>query len=567
MRQFRTALYHIFLLLLCAGLGTQAIASPPKGAVPNGKGSYQDLVTLYDSFRTWREETALLRPVVGPVAYNKKAMDGHKARLKGFQNQLADMAVVNWDRHQQVDYLAIRAEMDAQDFSLTISRPWDRDPGFYLDPLMKIAFSEVPLDPAVSDDVRKRLAAIPSYLDGAKKALNDVAGDFADFAIHNLSYTDGVNLRHPWRAVPPAGIIGWYEDLLGRAKKDQPDLVPDINKALKALRGFDKWLKNNRHKMTGEAGVGEEHLNWFLRNVHYLPYTAHDIEVLAQRELERLYGFYGLERHRNRNLPELELPATKEEYYDRMAKMDAEVREFLEEEDLITVPDYVPSDWQEMGFNALWLERAGGPNFWEQILYRDPNPDHWHAVIPGHRFDGQLSARNTHPIRKYLRDAIRGEGWGLYWEEMPLQLGFYETYDRPRARELIHIFGIFRAVRTIGDVWMQKNEKDSLEVAEYWKKWTPYLDDDVARVDAEIYRRRPPGYGLGYTVGSFQMMRILADRKQQLGDDFNLREFHDWFMNVGRLPMALLRYELTGLSDEVDTFWERTPLSDVVEAK
>ena len=40
------------------------------------------------------------------------------------------------------------------------------------------------------------------------------------------------------------------------------------------------------------------------------------------------------------------------------------------------------------------------------------------------------------------------------------------------------------------------------EVVDWWRERTPWLDVDVARVDAEIYLRRPPGYGLGYTVGT-----------------------------------------------------------------
>ena len=86
------------------------------------------------------------------------------------------------------------------------------------------------------------------------------------------------------------------------------------------------------------------------------------------------------------------------------------------------------------------------------------------------------------------------------------------------------------------------------------------MDEDVARVDAEIYLRRPPGYGLGYMIGMVQMQKLLADRKQQLGDDFVLKEFHDTLMSLGRLPLSLLRFEMTGLDDEIQNFWVQEPL-------
>ena len=97
-------------------------------------------------------------------------------------------------------------------------------------------------------------------------------------------------------------------------------------------------------------------------------------------------------------------------------------------------------------------------------------------------------------------------------------------------------------------------------MVDYWLERVPYLDENVARVDAEIYLRRPPGYGIGYTIGTLQMQRLLADRKRQLGDDFELQAFHDDFMAAGRLPLSLVPWDMTGLDDEVSNFWHRDPM-------
>ena len=56
------------------------------------------------------------------------------------------------------------------------------------------------------------------------------------------------------------------------------------------------------------------------------------------------------------------------------------------------------------------------------------------------------------------------------------------------------------------------------------------------------------------------MQQLLADRKRQLRGDFVLREFHDTFMAAGRLPISLIRWEMTGLDDEVRDLWNREPL-------
>jgi uncharacterized protein (DUF885 family) len=98
------------------------------------------------------------------------------------------------------------------------------------------------------------------------------------------------------------------------------------------------------------------------------------------------------------------------------------------------------------------------------------------------------------------------------------------------------------------------------EVVDWWIERTPWLDENVSRVDAEIYLRRPPGYGLGYTVGMLQMQQLLADSKRLMGDDFVLKSFHDEFMAAGRLPISLIRWEMTGLDDEVRELWKRESL-------
>ena len=132
--------------------------------------------------------------------------------------------------------------------------------------------------------------------------------------------------------------------------------------------------------------------------------------------------------------------------------------------------------------------------------------------------------------------------------------------DKPRVRELIYLFGIFRAARMPADVWLQLNIMSAEEVADYWIERVPYLDRDVARVDAAIYLRRPPGYGLGYTTGMLQMQTLLAERKRQLGEAFRLRDFHDELLAAGRLPLSLIRWEMTGNDTGIAAFWAREPL-------
>ena len=80
----------------------------------------------------------------------------------------------------------------------------------------------------------------------------------------------------------------------------------------------------------------------------------------------------------------------------------------------------------------------------------------------------------------------------------------------------------------------------------YWMK----PDDSIAMFDLELYLRQP-GYGIGYYIGKVQLEALFADRARQLGEKFDLKQFHDAFIASGVIPISLIRWEMTGLDDEI----------------
>lgn len=551
----------LWSIVIACVLGSMSLQATAADGPPAGKGSYEEFVVLFDEFRgaqlpsPWNANfNDPASPDHGLMSYSRAAIDARLAKLGQLRARLDGMNVAAWPRGQQSEYLAVRALFDQQEFLLRVSRPWARDPGFYVDQLQRFAFASLPAEGARLERLQQELAAVPQIVAAAQATLDDVATDYARLALHNLRNTDGVGHGHPYRAVPPAGVIGWYEDLLGRARATQPGLVPAVERALASVREFDGWLERRMPEFRGKAGVGRARYDWYLRHAKLIPHTADELLLLSAMEWERVTAWYGIARHRNRNLPELEPSPTADEYARRIAATDRNIREFLVREGILTIPPYVG----ELDTNAPFIERPNGPNFWEYVQFRDPHPDHLHAVIPGHRFDGLVEDNNPHALRAAISDGVRAEGWGVYLEEAMMQAGVIA--DRPRVDELIYLFGIFRAARVPADVGMQRNEMTVEQAVQYMRERTPFLDEDVARVDAEIYLRRPPGYGIGYTVGYLQMRKLLADRRWQLGEKFDLRQFHDDFLSRGRLPMSLLRWEITGLDDEVRSLWSWQPI-------
>jgi len=550
--------------LLCL-FGTVRAADPVHYAgMPQGELDYDEFVELWDSFLHWRDpaaatKTRSLTDVAGLETdvypdFGAEAMASRLTQLRNFQERLNRFAVHTWATGRQVEFLAVRASLDQEEFTLRVSRPWSRDPGFYVDRMLRLTFTDLPVEGAALAELERQLEAIPGLVAQGKANLTDVAADYADLALFNLSNADGVGHGYPYRASPPQGVVGWYDDLLARAGQQQPELVEHITLAQSAVESFRDWLRANRPEMRARAGVGKAAFDWYLKHVKLMPYTSDEIVTLGRRELDRLWAQYALERHNNRDLPELTLPKTGADYQERIDTTDRLIRTFLVDEEIITIPEYIG----KLSTNVPWIARDGGPNFWEQIQYRNPTPDHLHAVIPGHRFDAVVERNNPDPVRGRLTDDARVEGWGVYLEEAMMYAGLLD--EQPRVRELIYLFGIFRAARMSADAWLQLNSMTANEVADFWIEHVPYLDRDVARVDAEIYLRRPPGYGLGYTTGMIQMQALLAARQRQLGDDFDLKAFHDELMQSGRLPLSLLHWEMTGDDEGIAALWLREPM-------
>ena len=531
---------------LAAGiLLSAALIRPFPAQTAAAGGTYDELVALYGEIRA-----ASRAPNDGSADFSAAAVQARAAKIPEYQQRLGAIDPAKWTIPQRVDCLLVRAALDNLDFQNRVLHPWSSDPAFYIDQIQPVTYPDLPVQGDRLTTLQNRLNSVPKILAQGQANLTHGAREFAKLAIYNLDNADGVGHGMPFRDVPPPGTRGWYVDFLERAKKQQPELVPAATKALAAVDEFRGWLKQHAPQMTAPAGVGRDNFNWYLKHVRFMPYTIDDSVKVGDSEYERAMAFLAFERNKNRALPEIALPKSKDEYEKRQHDAEDDIRQFIQKHDILTIPDYASGYLHQ---NVPWIVRASGKrNFWEEIQFRDPRPDTAHATLPGHAFDGMLHQHDKRPIRGSFGDSGRTEGWGFYLEEAMLQLGFIDS--RPRTKELFYIFQAARGVRDRAEAKLHSNEWTIDQAVKFMVTKVPYMDDDVARVDAEIYLKRPT-YGLSYQMGKMEMLKLLGDRKHQLGDKFDLKPFHDQFLAAGTIPISLIRWEMTGLDDEVKTFW------------
>lgn len=521
----------------------------PRPAQMQAATNYDALVKLYNDMRASQRPAA----VKGVPDYGAAAIQARRKALDDFGRSLDAFDSSSWQRAQRADHLLVLAQWRTLDFELRVLKPWARDANLYVDLLNRVPFAKLPLTGSALEEFKGQLRAVPEIVAQAKANLTEGAAEQTKAAIRSMEMADGVGHGHPYRSPPPAGVIGWFDDLSAQLSKHHPDLVADAAKAKASAVEFRDWLKQNQGRMNAKSGIGLDNYDYLQRYIRLMPYTSRQNLELGERELERARAFLAIERWKNRKVPVLAPASSAEDYDKRKKDADDHIRRFIREQEILTIPDYI----KELDTNVPWIVRPGGKrNFWEEIQFRDPRPDHVHAVIPGHRFDGLVHRMDKRPIRGSYSDGGRTEGWGFYLEEMFLQAGLLDKL--PRTRELYYLFQVKRATRNRAEVLMHDNKFSVADAVKSMMDNVEFLDEDVARVDAEIYLRRP-AYGSGYQMGKLQIDQLLSDRSHQLKDKFSLKEFHDQFLAAGTIPISVIRYEMTGYDDQVKHLFTRVP--------
>ena len=502
------------------------------------------LVQLDVALRTLRQPQTL----DGVPVYSPEALSRWRNGLDALRARHAAFTTASWSVADRIDHILVRTQLDAFDFELRVLRPWSRDPGHWVDLLARAPFAQVPLSADGRTRLVQQLRTVPRTIAAARRHLTEPAGELAGIAHFHLTKSDGVNQGEPRRDPPPAGIIGWYEDLRARLVTHDRALVPLADSALTALRGFATWLATERTRMTAPAHIGLDDYAWYLRHVRLVPLDVPQVRLTGEREIARARALLAYDRHKYRALPPIAPVTTADEHERRTREAETHIRTFTTREKLLTIPADIPAQYET---DAFFIDRSawgGARHFWEELTYRDPLNNHIHASIPGHRFDAAIQRRNPRPIRRAFSDGTRAEGWAFYIEEMYLHTGLLD--DRPKGRELFWIAQLKRAARIHAELRMQTGEWTLDEAIKYLVREVPLMEENLARYDLAIYLRRP-AYGLNYTIGKAQMEQLLADRQRQLGDTFDLGVFHDAFLAAGPIPISLIRWELTGLDDEV----------------
>jgi uncharacterized protein (DUF885 family) len=178
----------------------------------------------------------------------------------------------------------------------------------------------------------------------------------------------------------------------------------------------------------------------------------------------------------------------------------------------------------------------------------------YHEGIPGHHMERAMSQEleNVPMFRKMGGYTAYTEGWGLYTEYLPKEMGMYSDPYSDFGRLAMELW---RACRLVVDTGIHTKKWTREEGIKYYVENTPNAESDAIKmVERHIVM---PSQATAYKVGMNKILEVRQVAKTALGDKFDIREFHGVVLNNGAVPLNVLE-------DMVDE-WVATKLNDRVE--
>jgi uncharacterized protein (DUF885 family) len=161
----------------------------------------------------------------------------------------------------------------------------------------------------------------------------------------------------------------------------------------------------------------------------------------------------------------------------------------------------------------------------------------YHEGIPGHHFQLAIQQKieGVPTFRKLLPFTAYSEGWALYSEKLAAEIGFQPTPLDDLGRLQAEMF---RAVRLVVDSGLHHKRWTREQAIDYMVEKTGMAEVEAT---AEIERYLVwPGQALGYKLGMLKILELRERAKTQLGDQFDLKEFHRVVLTPGSLPLPVL---------------------------
>ncbi|HZW18719.1 MAG TPA: DUF885 family protein [Luteimonas sp.] len=508
-------------------------------------------------------------PDVGPDAQQRRlaVWDDVLAQLDGIDPAaLSPAEQVNYAVYRpQVENLAASARF--RDYEM----PFNADSSFW----SNLAFmARQPMrDARAYRNYIGRLADVPRYFDqqidnmraGLARGFSVPKAVLAgrEVSIANVAELDDPEKSAFWKPFEkmPASIPAAEQEQLRAEAREAigGKLVPAYGKLLAFF--LDEYVPNARDTLAAEAMPdGEAWYRQQIREYTTLDMTPDEIHAIGLREVDRIQaemdaiirkvgfkGDFAAFLHFLRTDPQF-YAKTPEKLLRRAAwiskRVDGEVGKIIGtlprgRFTIVPVPDDIAPFWTagRGGASTYWVNTYDLPS---RPLYNLPALT-LHESSPGHSLQGSLAMeQDAQPaFRRENYISAYGEGWGLYSEDLGVEMGIYETPYEDFGRLT---YAMWRACRLVIDTGVHHMGWTRDQALAYLRDRTALSEHEVTtEVDRYISW---PAQALSYKLGELAIVKLRKEAEQALGPRFDVRKFHDAVLAQGSVPLPVLEQQV-----------------------
>jgi uncharacterized protein (DUF885 family) len=344
-------------------------------------------------------------------------------------------------------------------------------------------------------------------------------------------------------------------------KSAEAAIEESVLPAYKALADYLKHLESVAPTKDGlwQFERGNDYYQYTLRHHTTTDMTADEIHELGLKELERVHAemriiFDELGYPQDERLPDLfdrvardsgTVPPNKvfDTYESLVAEADQNLDEVFDirpEAKVIVISSPIRGMYVS---GSLDGSRPGafhaGPGTSNEEWYAMPTLA-YHEAIPGHHFQIALAQESDLPsFRNAIGFTGYAEGWALYAERLAWELGWYE--DDPYGNLGRLQAEAYRAARLVVDTGLHAKRWTFDEAVEFFIENTGFESGDSVEPAHAIARYIVwPGQATAYKIGMIKILELRQRAMDQLGDRFDIKEFHRVVLSNGSMPLEVL---------------------------
>lgn len=414
---------------------------------------------------------------------------------------------------------------------------------------------------------------------GVKEGISQPKAVFYEYEktydIHIVKDITTSDFYKPFLNLPDSFSKKKKDSIIKAAKKSVQKNAVDQYKKIKKFFEEEYFPKTRKGLGVSTTPNGKEfyqnRINYYTTSTKY---TAQDIHNIGLKEVARIKA------EMNSIIKELKFEGsfadflkflrTDEQFYPKTAKellmfardiskrIDAELPKYFKTlprkpYGVVPVPEALAPNYTSGRYSGSYSETEAG-YYWvntynlpSRTLYTIPALTA-HEAVPGHHL--QISLNNELPksipaFRRGLYLSAYGEGWGLYSEYLANEMGIYTT---PYERFGQLTYEMWRACRLVVDTGVHALGWTRQEMLDYMAENTALSLHEV-RTETDRYISWP-GQALSYKMGEIKIRELRTKAEKELGDKFDIREFHEIILEEGTVTLAILESRINNYIDK-----------------